>query len=216
VIVPIALAAAFAMGIDLRRLLVLAGAVYLPLVFALVVAVLVWRARPATHNQSALFCDGVAAELRSGSTLREALVTSASSLDRDLSALGVSPHAAPIGEVAAAVAAGFPDIEHEVRLTVLNASRSGSDAADLFDEIGSLAATQAEIGHEIRVATAPARATALFLVGAPAVFVVNRLSSNGLDPLVASSPQRVVTLIGLGLFLTGTAVTTLLIWRSGR
>lgn len=215
-IVPVALAVAFAVGVDVRRLLLLAGALYFPLVFALVVAVLAWRARPDSHNLSSLFCEGVAAELRAGSTLREALVTSASSLDRNLAALGVSPLVAPLGDVAAAVAATFPDIEHEVRLTVLNAARSGSDAADLFDEIGSLAMAKADIRHETRVATAPARATALFLVGAPIVFVINRLSTSGLDPLVASTPQRMVTLIGLGLFLTGTAVTLLLIWRAGR
>lgn len=214
--VPVALAAAFAMGVDVRRLLLLAGAVYLPLVFALVFAVLVWRSRPDSQNDASLFCEGVAAELRSGSSLRQALITSASSLDRDLSSLGVSADAAPIGDVAAAVAASFPEIDHEVRLTVINAARSGSDAADLFDEIGTLAMAHAEIRHEIRVATAPARATALFLVGAPVVFVVNRLTSNGLEPLVASTPQRVVTLIGMGLFLIGTAATLLLIWRSGK
>ena len=215
-VVPVALAAAYAMGVDVRRLLAIAGAVYQPLVCALVVAVLAWRAKPDSQNLSSLFCEGVAAELRSGSTLHAALVTSAASLDRDLSSLGRFPEASSIGDVAAAVAGAFPDIEHEIRLTVLNAARSGSDAADLFDEIGSLAMAQAEIRHETRVATAPARATALLLAGAPIVFVVNRLSTSGLDPLVASTPQRVVTLIGLGLFLLGTATTVLLIWRSGK
>lgn len=214
--VPIALAVAFAIGVEVRRLVLLAGAVYLPLVFGILVVVLAWRSRPDRENVSSLFCEGVAAEMRAGSSLREALITSASALDRDLTALGVSPEMAPMVDVAAAVSTAFPEIEHEVRLTVLGAARSGSDTAELFDEIGSLAMAKAEIRRETRMATAPARATALFLVGAPIVFVVNRLSSTGLDPLVASSPQRVVTLIGTGLFLVGTAVTVLLMWWSGR
>lgn len=215
-IVATALAAAYALDVDLRRLLLLAGAVYMPLASAGVIVLLAWRARPDTQHVSTVFCEGVASELRSGSSLRDSLVTAATSVGRDVSAIARGPGVAPIAEVAAAVGASFPDIEQEIHLTVLNAARSGSDAADLFDEIGSLAMSKTQIRHEVRVATAPARATALFLVGAPVVFVVNRLGSGGLDPLIASTPQRVVTLIGLGLFLVGVSITSLLVWMSGR
>lgn len=210
-----ALAAAYALGVDLRRLLLLAGAVYAPLASAGAIAVLAWKTRPDRRHVSAVFCEGVAAELRAGATLRDSLVTAAGSVGRDVSALKVFPNAVAIGDVAVEIAAGFPEIEQELRLTVLNAASSGTDAADLFDEIGSLAMSKAEILHEVRVATAPARATALFLVGAPAVYVMSRLSSGGIDSLIASSPQRIVALVGLGLFLLGALVTALLMWRAG-
>ena len=215
-VVAIALAAAFALGVDLRRLLLLAGALYLPLACACAIALLAWKARPDTPHVSTVFCEGVAAELRAGSTLRDSLLTAATAVGRDVSGLTSASHAAPIGEVASEIAIGFPDIEQEVRLTVLNAARAGSDAADLFDEIGSLAMSKNEIRHEVRVATAPARATALFLVGTPVVYMANRLTSGGLDSLVASTPQRVVTILGLGLFLIGAMATSLLVWRAGR
>jgi hypothetical protein len=216
VIVAVALAAAFAMGVEIRRLLILAGAVYLPLPCAGAIALLAWKSRSDHQHVSALFCEGVAAELRAGATLRDSLVTAATSVGRDMSALTGNATAVPIGEVAIQISEGFPDIAQEVRLTVLNAATSGSDAADLFDEIGSLAMSKAEIRHEVRVATAPARATALFLVGAPVIYVTNRLSSGGLEQLIASTSQRVVTLIGLGLFTLGVLTTALLVWRAGR
>lgn len=214
--VATALTAAYVLGVDPRRLLLLAGAVYVPLASAGAIALLAWKSRPDTRHVSALFCEGVAAELRAGATLRDSLVTAAGSVGRDVSPLTSFPNALAMGDVASEIAAGFPEIEQELRLTVLNAASSGSDAADLFDEIGSLALSKAEIRHEVSVATAPARATALFLVGAPALYVMTRLSSGGIDSLVASSPQRIVTLLGLGLFLIGALATALLVWRAGR
>ena len=215
VIVVTALTAAYVLGVDLRRLLLLAGAVYVPLASAGAIALLAWKARPENKHVSAVFCEGVAAELRAGATLRDSLVMAAGSVGRDVSALTGFPNALGIGDVTDKIAAGFPEIEQELRLTVVNAASSGSDAADLFDEIGSLAMSKAEIRHEVRVATAPARATALFLVGAPAVYLIRRLSSGGIDSLIASSPQRIVTLVGLGLFLIGALATALLVWRAG-
>jgi hypothetical protein len=119
-------------------------------------------------------------------------------------------------EVAAIVASEFPNIGEELRLTIVNASRSGSDAAALFDEIGSLAIAQSEISREVRVATAPGKLTALVLVGAPMLFMASQLGSGDLGRLLASSEQRVVALIGLGVFALGFGISSLVLWRAGR
>lgn len=214
-IVIVGLAVAHAFGVDPRRLALLAAAVYFPWAVGAAVAWLAWRARPDEDHRPSLFCEGVAAELRAGSTLREALATASASVgSTELSDVG--PYVAPISELAAAVGDQFPAIAEELRLTVINASRSGSQAADLFDEIGSLAIAQSEIRREVRIATAPGRATAMLLVGAPATYLVSRAGSGGLERMLESSQQRVALLVGLALFLSGAAAAILVVVRASR
>jgi hypothetical protein len=90
----------------------------------------------------------------------------------------------------------------------------GSRSADLFDEIGSLAIAQAEVVHEVRVASAPARATALVFVGAPTAYLIVQARSDRLARLLVHPEQRVVTLMGLALFTTGLLVAGILAWRA--
>lgn len=214
-IVVVGLAAAFALGVDGRRLALLACAVYLPAVVGALITVHWFRSRPADGNRSALFCEGVASELRAGASLRDALTTAATSV-RSLSPSIGDSHGSSISEVAAQVAAAMPSIAKELELTVVAAARAGSDAAALFDEIGSLAIAQSEIRREVSVATAPGRATALVLVGAPVVYVVGQMGSGGLGVYLASFEQRVVALAGLGLFILGLGSACLVLWRASR
>lgn len=214
-IVALGLAAAFASGVDPRRLALLAGAIHLPIVVGVVIAVHWFKSRPEDSNEPALFCEGVASELRAGAALRDALATAATSVRSPSISVGDSPGSS-ISEVAAQVAEAFPSIEEELRLTVMAAARSGSDAAALFDEIGSLAIAQSEIRREIRVAAAPARATAFVLLGAPLVYLISQMGSGGLAAHLASSEQRVAALLGLGLFVLGLALACLTLWRATR
>lgn len=211
----VVLSVAFALGLDPRRLLILAGAIYFPLVVGALVVAHCYRTRSGESNRTSLFCEGVASELRAGATLRDALATAATSVGSSFLAVD-SSMGSPISEVAARVAEEFPAIGDELRLTVVAAARSGSDSAQLFDEIGSLAIAQAEIKREVRVATAPGRATALLLVAAPLLYLIYRVGSGGLAGYLASSEQRVVALLGLGLFLLGLAASGLVLWRAGR
>ncbi len=121
-----------------------------------------------------------------------------------------------MAEVAARVSSEFPSIAEELRLTILAASRSGSDAAALFDEIGTLAIAQTEAAQEVRMATAPGRATALVLLGAPLFYVSSQLGSGGIGRLLATSEQRVVATLGLGLFLVGLTSACAILWRASR
>lgn len=210
-IVLVTLAVALAVGVDPRRLALLAGAVYLPFVMAGLVAVFAWRSRPEEDSRPALFCEGVASELRAGASLRSALTTAAASVGASL-----SPTATAMIDVASRVAEEFPAIGDELRLTVVNANRTGSDTAALFDEIGALALAQSEIRREVRTATAPGRATALVLMAAPLLFVGSRLSGGELGAFIASPQQRYVAALGLGLFLAGLVGVVIVVWRAGR
>jgi Flp pilus assembly protein TadB len=210
-IVAVCLAVAFAAGADPRRLALLAGAIYLPFAVAGLVAIHWYRVRSEESNRPALFCESVSAELRAGATLRDAVATAAFSVGCDRIPAGSS-----IEDLATTVAEHFPTIGEELRLTIVTAARTGSDSAALFDEIGSLAIAQAEIGHEVMVATAPGRATALVLVGAPVFYVISRLGSGGISVYLASAEQRLVALLGLGLFLAGLAAASLVLWSASR
>lgn len=214
-IVALALAVAFACGVDPRRLGLLAAAVYFPWAVGAVVVWIIWKARPDEDHRPSLFCEGVAAELRAGSTLRDALATAATSVGSTDSTVN-HPHAFPISEVAASVGKQFPAIAEELRLTVINAARSGSRAADLFDEIGSLAIAQSEIRREVRIATAPGRATAMLLVGAPAVYLAIQADSGGVSRMLESSQQRIVVMIGLALFFIGVVAAAVIVIRASR
>ena len=210
-IVLVALVAAYAAGVDMRRLTLLAGAVYLPEVVATLALIYWWRSRSVEDDRPVLFCESVASELRAGASLRGALTTAVAVVGN--TSLSIS---SPLAEVAAQVSSEFPAIGEELELTVVNAGRSGSDVAGLFDEIGSLALAKTEIRREVRTATAPGRATAMVLVGAPLFYIVTQMGSGGLERMLASSQQRYVALVGLGLFLAGLVVTSLIVWRSGR
>ena len=210
-IVPLLLAMAVTLDLDVRRVALLGAVAYVPELVAIGIALLAWRGRPAEDTRPALFCEAVASELRAGSTLRQATAGAAVSVG----GLVVTPDR-PLDEIAKQVAAAFPGIGEELRLTLVTAGRTGSDTAALFDEVGSLALAQSEIRREVRVATAPGRATALVLVGAPVAYVLSQAGSGGLSALLVSPQQRVVAILGLGLFLLGLVAAMLVVWRAGK
>jgi hypothetical protein len=209
-IVPLLLAVAFGLGVDGRRLLLLAGATYLPAVTGAIVLLALWRRQAIDDDRPARFCEAVASESRAGASLRDALIAAARSVGFRLS------ESAPIEELATSAGDAFPSIGQEIRLTVLNAARAGTDVALLFDEVGSMSLASSEIRREVRTAMAPARATALVLCGAPLVYLAGRATSGTLASTLASSPQRLAALIGLGLFGLGLSITALIVWRAER
>lgn len=205
----ILLAIGVAAGLSWWRVVILALLLFVPLLASAAVAVVVWRNRPREDVSAALFCEAVASELRAGSTLRHALASAATSVG-----VRPSPLATPIEDVASELASSFGRVGDELRLTIITAARSGGGAAGIFDELASFALAQSEIDHELRIAAAPGRATALVLVGAPFVFVVGRVASGDLWSLLSSAQQRIATLVGLGMFLLGLMIATAIGWRA--
>lgn len=205
-------AAAFAGGLEIRKVMLLAGVVLAPLAMAGGLGVVYWKQRPVTESRAAMFCEAVASELRSGSPLGHALAAAAAPLQEPaLNVLG--PGTTP-AEAAHIVGQAFPDVGPELESTIGAVFSGGSRSADLFDEIGSLAIAQAEVVHEVRVASAPARATALVFVGAPTAYLIVQARSDRLARLLVHPEQRVVTLMGLALFTMGLLVAGILAWRA--
>ena len=117
-IVAVSLAVLFALGLDIRRIAVLATAVYLPVVAGCIALMLIWRLRPDDTTRSAVFCDGVASELRAGASLRSAVVDAAT-------ATGVSRASlrGPMDAIAMSIGEAFPEVGDELRLTVTTLQR---------------------------------------------------------------------------------------------
>ncbi len=208
----VAVAAAVAVGLEFRKMMLLAGAVFAPLAMLGGLAVLYWRQRTIAESRAAMFCEGVASELRSGSPLGHALAAAAAPVEE--AALDALTPGTPQTEAAHMVGEAFPEVGPELESTITAAFRSGSKSADLFDEIGSLAIAQAEVSREVRVASAPARATALIFIAAPTIYLVLQARSGGLARLLAHPEQRLVSMIGLGLFGAGLLAAGLLAWRA--
>lgn len=205
------LAFGLAMGADPRRLAVLAAVVYAPWLAVLGAIPLYFTGVKATDTGPALFCDGVAAELRAGSSVTEAVVASAEAVGA--AEIGAAAAVGDLSEAGVRAGVAFPAMARELAVTIPRAGRSGSAASDLFAELAALALAQEEIRREVRVAAAPARAaTALFLI-VPLGFVVSRVASGNLSALVATGVQQFMVAGGLALFLTGLALAVALVWR---
>lgn len=209
----LALGAAYLAGVGHARLLVLAMTLFMPLVLVPLVLLAVMYSRRSLDDRAPLFCDNVASELRAGATLRSALLTAAESVDLTLQAVD-RDEVASVDAVATAVSKDLPAMSPELEALVQASARSGGATADLFDELAAVTIAQNEITREVRVASAPARATAWFFVIAPSSFLGFRFSAGSFDGLLAGPGQRIMAVAGLVLFALGLVAVWLLMWRA--
>lgn len=198
----VALGAALLAGVRHWRLLLLAAVLWAPVALVPAVAYVAIRGRKAYDDRPALFCVTVASELRAGTDLRRALEAASSSVGIELQTSEI-PHPLRPDQVARVAAAHLSGIGRELEATVSAVARSGGSAADLFDELASYAIARSEVDHELRIATAPARATAWFFASFPVALVMFQVQRGALSRMLALPLQRVTALAGLGLFVLG-------------
>jgi len=151
--------------------------------------------------------------MRAGEGLRAALATAAETVSADR--LDEQLRSGfPMGQIAHLLQSEFPEIGVELSTVVKSVALSGASSASLFDELGDLALAQVEMSEEIRVATAPSRASALILVGLPVVYLGYQLGSGEIRRLMAQPLQQGLTLVGLTLVMAGLAVSWFLVRRA--
>ncbi|MDX1468931.1 MAG: hypothetical protein R3258_06280 [Acidimicrobiia bacterium] len=209
-VIGVALAAG--MGLSWPRVALVAAALYWPIPTLGVIAVAQARLRAGKPNAVG-FCDGISAELRAGSSLRLAIAAAARSVGADDIARAAGA-GAPMDEISRLVVSVFPEVGEELGLAVRELAVSGSGGADLFDEMGTLALANQEVAREVRVASAPARATAALFVAGPSLYLLVQARSGSLSALVAAPGQRVAAVVGLGLFATGLMIAMVILWRA--
>ncbi|MGH8949921.1 MAG: hypothetical protein ACRDX9_00710 [Acidimicrobiia bacterium] len=201
------------LGVDWRHLGLLLLATLAPLPAACLIAVHWWRARPGLSMRAAQFCEAVSGELRAGATLRTGLEKAATSVDATdlarLCRLGASTH-----ELAREARGEFTEIGPELGALLTRADGMGISPAALFDEIGGLALAQVEVAHEVRIASAPARATGAVLLIAPLLAAGWAVTRGELEPFLRQPAQRAAALVGLALVAVGLSFSIVILRRS--
>lgn len=178
-----------------------------------------WRSRPARpgSDEEAAYLHGIAAELRSGASLRDAITAAADrspSLDLGL-AVRLAKAGRPLDQVADSLrdvlAANGTLVAASVRL----ASTTGATAADLFGRLAASAAQAAEVARERSALTAQARLSAVIVGGAPVAAVVLSFAT-GSSLFSAGPVAQAVGVIGVGLQISGVGVVVLMLRHAAR
>jgi hypothetical protein len=190
---------AVAAGADLRRVGALGLLLHFPALTLALVGLAVVRTDRTPTGSTVDYCDAVSAELRAGSSLRQALSAAAVAIgDRRL---GERVWESGVEELPVVVAAVFPDSAREMRAAIRSGLATGGPVAGVFDGLAAVAESAEEMRREVRVATAPARAASTLFLLAPTTYLALRWDS--LDRLFAAPEQRFAGLVGLALFLGG-------------
>ncbi|HEY5889501.1 MAG TPA: hypothetical protein VIW94_02215 [Acidimicrobiia bacterium] len=200
-------------GVDLRVVAIIAMALRFPLLSVSLLMFHLIRSRPGRDTRAATFCQEVAREIRAGESLRAALDGAA----QIVAATGISEAIATgdtIEQLLPGLRREFPEVGEELASVVQSVAVSGASAAPLFDELGDLALAQVEIAEEIKVATAPARASAMVLVGLPIVYLGYQVGMGRLQTLTARPIQQGLASIGLALVVVGIGIGFWLVRRA--
>lgn len=200
-------------GVDWRVTAILFASFVFPLGALAGVVLHVALNRPTPSTRSAVFCQSVAGELRTGASLRGAITEAA----RSVEAVAISrslDSGRLLGEMIPDMKTEFPEIGPEIGALVSAVSETGSAAAPLFQELGDLALAQVETTEEIRVAASPARASATVLVGLPVLYLGYQLSTGAIADLLGDPAQQGIALVGMGLAGAGLAVSFFLVRRT--
>lgn len=206
------LAAGIGAGMAWWRALVIAAVLMAPAPVAGVLLIHAWRGRRRRSVEGAVFCDAVSAELRAGATVRAAVEAAGRAVGAERLVAVARSGTSPQG-LASEVAERFPEVGGELREVLSRGDGLGVAPAALFDEIATLALAQAEVAAEVAAASAPARATALVLLGAPLLAVAWVLGSGGLGAYLAHPVQRSAALVGLVLVGLGVTLSVIVVRR---
>lgn len=184
-----------------------------------VVATLRRRATSVTPDDEATLFHAMAAELRSGASLRSALAEAAHRVPQI--ELGRPVRFAAAGmqmtEIAKAVELQLPENGRLAAAAFRLSDWSGARVADTFDGLAERAAATAELARERRAATAQARLSALIIGVAPLAFTVLLVASGRSVGLVAHGGLGWLVLgVGLGLEMLGLIAVAAIVRRAER
>jgi Flp pilus assembly protein TadB len=200
-------------GVDVRVVGLVCVALWSPIAGGFGLALHIYHSRKRPTTRSAVFCQAVARELRAGSTLRLALEGAGAGVGS--TELIERIHAGDSLEMLAAMLrVEFPEIGPEIETVVRSVAVSGAPSAALFEEMGTVSLAQIEMAEEIRVATSPARASALVLIGLPALYLSYQLFSGRFSTFLGRPLQQGMALLGLLLVCSGITAALLIVKKA--
>ncbi|MEA2023897.1 MAG: hypothetical protein U9N79_06350 [Actinomycetota bacterium] len=177
------------------------------------------RAKRVTPDDEATLFRAMAAELRSGASLRSALAEAAHrvpqvQLDRPVrfAAAGMQ-----MAEIAEAIQVQLPENGRLAAAAFRLSDWSGARVADTFDGLAERAAATAELARERRAATAQARLSALIVGVAPLAFtLLLMVTGRGADLAARGGLGWLVLGVGLGLEMLGLVIVAVIVRRAER
>ncbi len=220
-LIVLGLAAGLVFGAPLPSLALLGFAAWQPVLFLAVVAIWAAFGRPpaAGVTAEATLLQAVAAELRSGASLRQALAGAAGRVSRPnltvVSRLALAGR--PLEEIADALGPALPGFGHLAASALRAAGSTGGRAAQVFDDLALIAFEDADLIRRRRVATAQARFSAWIVGGMPIAYLLYAGTTGRLDALRDAGGAGAVLLgLGFGFLITGVAVVWSLLRRASR
>ena len=179
------------------------------------------RRRPArvSPDDEATLFRAMAAELRSGASLRSALEEAAHRVPQielgrpvRLASAGMS-----MTDVAGSVEPQLPENGRLAAAAFRLSDWSGARVADTFEGLAERAAATAELARERRAATAQARLSALIVGVAPLAFTVLLVATGRGAGLIAHGGLGWLVLgVGLGLEVVGLIIVAVIVRRAER
>lgn len=217
----ILLAAGVAAGVPIPVLAVLAVALLRP--WWLLAGVAGWSLvvlfKGDRRRSDVVYLQGVAAELRSGASLRQSLVDAAERVPHLDVGAAVRAAAAgrPLADVARRVGAVLGSSGPLAAAAIEVAAAGGGAVAATFDGLAMLAAEEAELAGERRAATAQATLSAVIVGGLPIAYLVYAISTGRLAALLSlGSIGTGIVGVGVGLLGVGLAAVAVMLRRASR
>ena len=184
-----------------------------------VVAALRRRTARVTPDDEATLFRALAAELRSGASLRSALAEAAHrvpqiELDHPARCAAAGM---PMTDVADSVEAQLPSNGRLAAAAFRLSDWSGARVADTFEGLAERAAATADLERERKAATAQARLSALIVGFAPLVFTVLLVvTGRGAGLIAHGGLGWFVLIVGLSLETAGLIIVALIVRRAER
>ena len=171
------------------------------------------RSGPVWREES-IFLEGLAAEVRGGSSLRNAIVDRAARSELDLAhAARLAGLGRPMADVGVALG-DVLEVNGRVAGPALTmAAQAGAEVGPLFDSLAHTAAMAADEAREQKTATAQARLSAWLVAGVPAVAAIT-MAVVGDNDILGSGAGVAIALVGLSLLAAGSATVWLMLRRA--
>jgi len=177
------------------------------------------RSPRVTPDSEATLFRAMAAELRSGASLRSALAEAAHRVPQIQLARPVryAESGMQMAEIAEAVESQLPENGRLAAAAFRLSDWSGARVADTFDGLAERAAATAELARERRAATAQARLSAVIVGVAPLVFTVLLVATGRGGGLLEHGRLGWMVLgVGLGLEIVGLVTVAVIVRRAER
>jgi hypothetical protein len=211
------LALALTLGVDVRLVVLMGAALWVPVPAAsalAVVALIGRRGSGGERDESLRFVESIIGELRAGSSLRVALLVACAD---NPDCRGIRRRI-EVGLPLPVCVDGLSDALGTVGTLVESAvvaGAAGGRMLPVFEEIVVHAAAESETAAELRTATAQVRASMAVLVGLPTLYLVWSASTGRLFALLALPGGALMATVGATFFVLGLVVMTVLL-RAGR